>query len=130
MNIGEASRTSGLPAKTIRYYEEIGLIRSSRQDNNYRDYSEADLHKLRFVQRARALGFSIDECRQLLSLYGDKRRASADVRRLAEAHIGDIDAKIAELKVMRRTLSTLIHACHGDRRPDCPILEDLAGAGA
>jgi Cu(I)-responsive transcriptional regulator len=126
MNIGEASRTSGLPAKTIRYYEEIGLIRSSRQDNNYRDYSEADINGLRFLRRARALGFSIDECRQLLSLYGDKRRASADVRRLAETHIGDIDAKIAELKAMRRTLSNLVNACRGDRRPDCPILQDLA----
>jgi Cu(I)-responsive transcriptional regulator len=128
MNIGKASSASGLPAKTIRYYEEIGLIRSSRRDNNYRDYSAADINGLRFVQRARALGFSIDECRQLLSLYGDKGRASADVRRLAEAHITDIDAKIAELKAMRTTLSQLVHACHGDRRPDCPILDDLASA--
>ena len=127
MNIGEASRMSGLPAKTLRYYEEIGLIRSSRRDNNYRDYSATDIHGLRFVKRARALGFSIDECRQLLSLYGDKRRASADVRRLAETHIGDIDGKIAELKAMRNTLSHLVHACRGDTRPDCPILEDLAG---
>ena len=130
MNIGEAARASGLPAKTIRYYEDIGLVHSSRRGNNYRDYSDKDIHNLRFLQRARALGFSIEECRQLLSLYGDKRRASADVRRLAEAHITDIDAKIAELKSMRKTLSTLVHACHGDHRPDCPILEDLAGAGS
>ena len=126
MNIGEAARASGLPAKTIRYYEEIGLVRSDRRGNNYRDYSETALHNLRFLQRARALGFSIEECRRLLSLYADKRRASADVRRLAEQHIGEIDEKIAELKAMRKTLSALVHACHGDHRPDCPILEDLA----
>jgi MerR family copper efflux transcriptional regulator len=126
MNIGEAARASGLPPKTIRYYEEIGLVHSDRRDNNYRDYSETALHNLRFLQRGRALGFSIEDCRQLLSLYGDKRRASADVRRVAEEHIGEIDGKIAELKAMRKTLSTLVHACHGDHRPDCPILEDLA----
>lgn len=127
MNIGEAARESGLPAKTIRYYEEIGLVRSDRRDNNYRDYSERELHNLRFLSRARALGFSIEDCRQLLSLYGDKHRASAKVRQLATAHITEIDEKIAELKSLRKTLSTLIHACHGDQRPDCPILEDLAG---
>jgi MerR family copper efflux transcriptional regulator len=126
MNIGEAARASGLPPKTIRYYEQIGLVRSDRRDNNYRDYSETALHSLRFLRRARALGFSIDECRQLLSLYADKRRASADVRRLAQEHIGEIDEKIAELKAMRKTLSVLVQACHGDARPDCPILEDLA----
>ena len=128
MNIGEASKASGLPAKTIRYYETIGLVRSGRRGNNYRDYSDTELHNLRFLRRARALGFSIEECRQILSLYADKRRASADVRRVASEHIGEIDAKIAELKSMRKTLSTLVHACHGDHRPDCPILEDLAGA--
>jgi len=127
VNIGQASESSGLPAKTIRYYEEIGLVRSARRGNNYRDYSESALHKLRFLARARALGFSIEECRQLLSLYADRSRASADVRRLASTHIGGIDAKIAELKAMRHTLSRLVEACHGDRRPDCPILEDLAG---
>ena len=127
MNIGEAAQASGLNAKTIRYYEDIGLIRPDRRRNNYRDYSDTSVHNLRFLARARKLGFSIEECRQLLSLYADKRRASADVRRLAEAHISDIDAKLSELKAMRKTLSTLIGACHGDRRPDCPILEDLAG---
>jgi Cu(I)-responsive transcriptional regulator len=127
MNIGQAAKASGLPPKTIRYYEEIGLVRSDRRDNNYRDYSETALHNLRFLQRARTLGFSIEDCRQLLSLYGDKRRASADVRRVAEEHIDEIDGKIAELKAMRKTLSTLVHVCHGDHRPDCPILEDLAG---
>ncbi len=128
MNIGEAANASGLPAKTIRYYEAIGLVRPDRRDNNYRDYSQNALRNLQFLQRARALGFSIEDCRQLLSLYADKRRASGDVRRLAMAHIGEIDAKIAELAAMRKTLSTLIRACRGDRRPDCPILEDLAGA--
>jgi Cu(I)-responsive transcriptional regulator len=129
MNIGQAAEASGLPAKTIRYYEEIGLVRSERRGNNYRDYSEKALHNLRFLARARALGFSIEECRRLLSLYADQGRASADVRRLAEAHIADIDGKIAELQAMRRTLSKLVHACHGDERPDCPILDDLAQAG-
>jgi Cu(I)-responsive transcriptional regulator len=127
MNIGAAAKVSGLPAKTIRYYEDIGLVRPERRDNNYRDYSETALHNLRFLKRARALGFSIDDCRQLLSLYADRRRASADVRRLAEAHIDEIDLKVAELKAMRKTLSHLVNACHGDHRPDCPILEDLAG---
>lgn len=116
MNIGEAPKASGLPAKTIRYYETIGLVRSGRRGNNCRDYSDTELHNLRFLRRARALGFSIEECRQLLSLYADKRRASADVRRVASEHIGEIDAKIAELKSMRKTLLTLVHACHGDHR--------------
>jgi Cu(I)-responsive transcriptional regulator len=128
MNIGEAAQASGLNAKTIRYYEDIGLIRPDRRGNNYRDYSANALHSLTFLARARALGFSIEDCRQLLSLYEDRSRASADVRGLAEAHIAEIDTKIAELKAMRGTLSKLVHACHGDERPDCPILEDLAGA--
>jgi MerR family transcriptional regulator, copper efflux regulator len=127
MNIGRAAEASGLPAKTIRYYEDIGLIRPDRRENNYRDYSDAAIHNLRFLARARALGFSIEECRQLLSLYQDRERASADVRRLAEAHIGEIDRKMAELKAMQGTLTRLVHACHGDQRPECPILEDLAG---
>jgi Cu(I)-responsive transcriptional regulator len=126
MNIGEAAKASGLPAKTIRYYEAIGLVRADRRGNNYRDYSDTAVHNLRFLHRARALGFSIEDCRQLLSLYGDHHRASADVRRLAEAHIADIDAKLNELKAMRKTLAALVHACHGDERPECPILEDLA----
>jgi len=98
MNIGLAAEASGLPPKTIRYYEEIGLVRSDRRGNNYRDYSDKALHNLRFLARARALGFSIEECRQLLSLYADKDRASADVRGLAKAHMKEIDAKIRELQ--------------------------------
>jgi MerR family transcriptional regulator, copper efflux regulator len=129
VNIGQAAEASGLPPKTIRYYEEIGLVRSDRRGNNYRSYSDKALHNLRFLARARALGFSIEECRQLLSLYADTGRASADVRRLAEKHIAEIETKIAELKAMKGTLSALVQACHGDQRPECPILADLARAG-
>lgn len=128
MNIGTAAQASGLPAKTIRYYEEIGLVAPARRDNGYRDYDEADVHRLRFLHRARGLGFSIDDCRHLLSLYDDKHRASADVKALARQRIGDIDEKIAELQSLRNTLSALVHACHGDERPDCPILDELAGS--
>jgi Cu(I)-responsive transcriptional regulator len=128
MNIGEAARRSGLPAKTIRYYEEIGLVRSGRSANNYRDYSDEALSGLRFVARARALGFSVNDCRRLLSLHENKARASADVRRLARAHIDEIDEKLGELQSMRRTLAHLVDACRGDERPGCPIIEDLAGS--
>ena len=127
MNVSQAARRSGLPAKTIRYYEEVGLIRPGRAANGYRDYSGEDVHSLAFLKRARGLGFSIDECRQLMALYVDKDRASQDVREIAVAHVAAIDAKIAELQSMRRTLDTLIGACHGDHRPDCPILDDIAG---
>ncbi|MBO9171207.1 Cu(I)-responsive transcriptional regulator [Rhizobium sp. L245/93] len=126
MNIGDASEQSGLPAKTIRYYEEIGLVSPDRSGNGYRDYREADIHKLRFLQRSRGLGFSVEECRQLLALYGDRDRASADVRQIASAKLSEIDRKIRELSELRRTLETLVHACHGNDRPDCPILEELA----
>lgn len=126
MNIGDAASRSGLPAKTIRYYEEIGLLRPTRGNNGYRDYGDADIHKLRFLQRARGLGFSVEECRQLLALYEDRDRASADVRQMAGAKLMEIDQKIRELTQLRQTLQTLVHACHGDMRPDCPILEELA----
>ena len=129
MLIKEAEKSAGLQAKTIRYYEEIGLIRPSRQHNGYRDYAAEDIHRLRFLQRARGLGFSIEDCRALLSLYDEKGRESADVRAIAEAHLAEIDRKIRELNGMRKTLAHLIHACHGDDRPDCPILNDLAGFG-
>ena len=130
MNIGRASEISGLPPKTIRYYEEIGLVRPDRRANGYRDYSEEALANLQFVARARALGFGIEECRMLVSLYADKERASADVRRLAEVHIAEIDRKITELRQMKATLGKLVSACHGDQRPDCPILDDLAQLSA
>ncbi|OSQ37977.1 Cu(I)-responsive transcriptional regulator [Thalassospira mesophila] len=126
MNISDAAQDCGLPAKTIRYYEEIGLVRPGRRANGYRDYNEQDLHKLRFLQRSRGLGFSVEDCRTLLSLYEDHNRASADVRQIAKAHLDDIDRKIAELKSLQTTLRHLVHQCHGDDRPDCPIIEDLA----
>ena len=127
MNIGEAAERAGLPVKTLRYYEEIGLIAPARQPNGYRDYGEPDVHKLRFLQRARGLGFSIEDCRALLSLYEDRNRASADVKSLAVARIADIDRKLEELKGLRATLDSLVQACQGNERPDCPILKDLAG---
>ncbi len=127
MNIGEAAERAGLPVKTLRYYEEIGLVAPARQPNGYRDYGEADVHKLRFLQRARGLGFSIEDCRALLSLYEDRNRASADVKRLAVARIAEIDRKLEELKGLRATLDSLARACQGNERPDCPILKDLAG---
>ncbi|AXS41125.1 Cu(I)-responsive transcriptional regulator [Breoghania sp. L-A4] len=129
MNIGEAAEISGLPPKTIRYYEDIGLLTPARRGNGYRDYAARDVHKLSFLRRARSLGFVIEDCRQLLSLYEDKGRASASVKTMAEARIHDIDAKILELEALRQTLSSLVSACHGDDRPDCPILDDLAGLG-
>ncbi|WP_292898810.1 MULTISPECIES: Cu(I)-responsive transcriptional regulator [unclassified Nitratireductor] len=128
MNVGQAARRSGLPAKTIRYYEEIGLIAPQRAGNGYRAYSDEDLHFLTFLKRARGLGFSIDECRQLMALYRDRERASQDVRDIAVSHVAAIDEKIAELQSMRATLNKLILACRGDERPDCPILNDIAGA--
>lgn len=129
MNIGDAARRSGLPAKTIRYYEDIGLLKADRAANGYRDYSGEDIHRLRFVQRARSLGFSVEECRQLLSLYGDSGRESADVKAIAQAKLGEIDRKITELTSLRATLGHLIENCHGDSRPDCPIIEGLSGRG-
>ncbi len=128
MNIGDASERTGLPAKTIRYYEDIQLVKPARHGNGYRDYSEADVHRLRFLQRARGLGFSVEECRQLLSLYGDQTRESADVKALAESKLVEVDRKIKELMGLRKTLQHLVHSCHGDERPDCPILDELAGA--
>ncbi len=127
MIVGEAARASGLPAKTLRYYEEIGLVAPARRANGYRDYSRRDIHKLHFLQRARSLGFSIQDCRHLLSLYEDDQRASADVRAVAQTHLKKIDAKIRELKSLRATLSELVENCHGDHRPDCPILDNLSG---
>jgi Cu(I)-responsive transcriptional regulator len=127
MNISLAAEKSSLPAKTIRYYEDIALIKPARLDNGYRDYSETDVHRLRFLQRARGLGFTIEECRTLLSLYDDKNRASADVKSVALGKIGEIDRKIEELRSLRMTLASLADHCHGDDRPECPIIDDLAG---
>ena len=130
MNIGEAAKASGLPRKTIRYYEEIELIRPARDANGYRDFGDKDLHLLAFIGRARGLGFSIEDVRALLSLWQDRARASGDVHRLAEDHLAQIDAKMAELARMRETLAALMGQCAHDDRPDCPILEGLAGHAA
>ena len=128
MNIGEVAERSGLPPKTIRYYEDIGLVRPQRSANGYRAFRETDLHKLAFLGRARALGFSIEDCRTLLNLYEDESRESAQVKAIAEEHLTAINEKIAQLQGMRETLSHLVDACQGDHRPDCPILSDLSGA--
>lgn len=127
MNIGIASGLSGLSPKTIRYYEDIGLLRPDRTDNGYRDYSREDIHRLRFLQRSRSLGFSVDECRQLLSLYGDRERESAEVKAIANGKLAEIDRKIEELASLRDALKHLIRSCHGDSRPECPIIDGLAG---
>lgn len=127
MNIGDVSSLSGLPAKTIRYYEDIGLIAPQRGENGYRSFCESDLHKLTFIGRARALGFTIEDCRKLLALYEDDQRESAQVKQLAQMHLKKIDNKIAELNSLRSTLANLVNSCAGDNRPDCPILGDLAG---
>lgn len=127
MNIGQAARASGVNAKMIRYYESIALIApAGRTDSNYRVYDRDAVHKLQFIKRARALGFSMAETATLLGLWQDKSRASADVKRIAETHITELDHKIGELQAMRDTLKHLADCCAGDNRPDCPILEDLA----
>jgi MerR family transcriptional regulator, copper efflux regulator len=126
-NIGEAARRSGVTAKMIRHYESLGLLKEARRtDAGYRLYDDPDIHTLRFIRRARDLGFSIKEIEQLVGLWQNRRRASADVRRIAQGHVAALDAKIEELQGMRRTLQQLVHSCHGDARPDCPILDDLA----
>lgn len=125
MNIREASELSGLPVKTIRYYDEIELVKPGRANNGYRDYGDKEVHKLHFLARARGLGFSLGDCRQLLSLYEDQQRTSASVKQIAQSKISEIDTKLDELSAMRNTLSKLVESCHGDDRPDCPILEEL-----
>lgn len=128
MRIGELSRQTELPAKTIRYYESIGLIaRATRSANGYRDYCDRDVATLRFVSRARGLGFSLKQVSELLQLWNDRQRSSADVKSLALTHIVEIEAKISELEGLRSTLVDLTRRCQGDDRPDCPILENLAG---
>ena len=129
MNIGEAAALSGISAKAIRYYESIGLIEPApRSDGGYRSYGDTDVAFLTFIRRARGLGFSVEDVANLLGLYRDRNRASAEVKAIAQAHVGGIERKIAELESIRRTLAHLIENCHGDERPDCPILDDLAGA--
>jgi len=127
MNIGTAAKRSGVPAKTIRYYEDVGLIpKAGRTGSGYRDYDDSDVETLRFIQRARSLGFAVKDVAGLLALWRDRGRASADVRRIAQEHVRAVETKIAELESMRRTLTELIERCHGDDRPDCPILDGIA----
>jgi Cu(I)-responsive transcriptional regulator len=126
-NIGEAARASGVTAKMVRHYESIGLLPPARRtEAGYRLYGSDDVRMLQFIHRGRALGFSLDQIADLLALWRDKDRASADVRRLALEHINELDRKIAELEAMKRTLANLASSCHGDARSDCPILDDLA----
>jgi MerR family transcriptional regulator, copper efflux regulator len=127
-NIGIASRLSGVSTKMIRHYESLGLLPAvNRTDAGYRQYTEAEVHTLRFIRRARELGFSMEEIGELVGLWRNRRRASANVRKVAQKHADDLGQRIAAMQAMQRTLEHLIHCCHGDERPDCPILDDLAG---
>lgn len=127
MNIGQAARLSGLNNKTIRYYESIGLVDSRRQANGYRDYTAADLERLRFLQRARVVGFSLEECRELLELYSDPSRRSADVKALVTARVKQVEEQLESLEAMRETLLTMAAHCQGDESADCAIIDSLSG---
>jgi len=127
MNIGQASKASGVSAKMIRHYESVGLFPNTlRTEAGYRQYTDKEVRTLQFIRQSRDLGFSIDQIRELLSLWQDLRRPSRQVKNLASAHIRELDAKLQELQFMKATLEHLVHCCHGDERPDCPILETLA----
>ena len=128
VNIGEAAKLSGVSAKMVRHYETLGLLpRVGRTDSGYRQYSQAEVHTLQFIKRSRELGFSMDEIAGLVSLWQNRRRTSASVKRIAQKHADDLAQRIEAMQAMQRTLQHLIHGCHGDDRPDCPILDDLAG---
>ncbi|WP_019939563.1 Cu(I)-responsive transcriptional regulator [Bordetella sp. FB-8] len=129
MNIGQAAQATGISAKMIRYYESIGLIvPAGRTASGYRIYTEQDLHTLRFVRRARGLGFSVEQMHELLALWHDRKRASSDVKRVALQHVQELERKVAELQQMADTLKHLAQNCHGDSRPQCPIIDELEGA--
>uniref|UniRef100_UPI000E64F6C1 Cu(I)-responsive transcriptional regulator n=1 Tax=Dongia deserti TaxID=2268030 RepID=UPI000E64F6C1 len=128
MTIGQAAKSSAISAKMIRHYESIGLLpKAQRTESGYRLYDDNDVHTLRFIQRARSLGFPLETIRTLLALWRNRRRSSSHVKDLAERHIADLERKIAEMQSMVRSLKHLAHHCHGDDRPECPILDDLAG---
>jgi len=127
MNIGEAAARSGVSTKMVRHYESLGLLpRVARTEAGYRQYGDAEVHTLRFIRRARDLGFSMAEIGELLKLWQNRRRASGDVRRIAQRHVQDLQRRIDEMSSMKRTLEHLVHCCHGDERPECPILDELA----
>jgi len=127
MNIGQAAQASGVTPKMIRHYESLGLLPAApRSDAGYRRYDDRALHTLRFIRRARDLGFGLDEIADLLALWGNRQRASAEVKAVAARHVADLQARIERMQAMQRSLQHLVHACHGDDRPDCPILDDLA----
>jgi MerR family copper efflux transcriptional regulator len=127
MNIGEAAKASGVSAKMIRHYESVGLLaEAQRTESGYRQYTDREVHVLRFIRQSRELGFSIEQIRELLGLWQNRRRPSRQVKALAQAHIHELEQKLREIQAMKATLEHLVHCCHGDERPDCPILERLA----
>ncbi|MDB5943707.1 MAG: transcriptional regulator, MerR family-like protein [Ramlibacter sp.] len=127
-NVGEAARLSNVSAKMVRHYESLGLLPAvARTDAGYRQYTGKEVHTLRFIRRARDLGFSMAEIGELLALWQNRRRSSSSVKKIASEHVAALDAKMAEMAAMRKTLQHLVHCCHGDERPDCPILDELAG---
>jgi Cu(I)-responsive transcriptional regulator len=126
LNIGEAAERSGVSAKMVRHYESLGLLPHVRRtEAGYRQYGETEVNTLRFIRRARDLGFSMAEIAELLRLWQNRRRSSAEVKRIAQAHVADLERRIAEMTAMRQTLQQLVDCCHGDHRPECPILDDL-----
>ncbi|MDZ4075378.1 MAG: Cu(I)-responsive transcriptional regulator [Hylemonella sp.] len=131
VNIGSAAELSGISAKMVRHYESLGLLpRVARTDSGYRQYSEADVHTLQFIKRSRDLGFSMAEIAELVTLWQNRRRTSASVKRIAQKHVDELATRIEAMQSMQRTLRQLLHHCHGDERPDCPILDDLASQGS
>lgn len=127
VSIGEAAQRSGVSARMVRHYESLGLLPAvARTESGYRQYGEADIHTLRFIKRSRDLGFSMEEIAELVGLWNNRRRASSSVKRIAEKHLGELEQRIADMQSMRSTLAHLVHCCHGDSRPECPILDDLS----
>jgi MerR family copper efflux transcriptional regulator len=128
LNIGEAARLSGISTRMVRHYESLGLLGDvHRSDSGYRQYSPAEVHTLRFIKRSRDMGFSMEQVAELVDLWRNRRRTSASVKRIAQSHLDELEQRIAAMQGMQRTLAHLVHCCHGDQRPDCPILDDLAG---